>query len=154
MTDLKDKLRNIVPTLHTMKEVGVNKGLAKLGDSITNLIYSLAKTVVIHQLDQRKVNKTILSNALKNAEMREYAIKRSGAHETADTVEAFLGFMYCCEKWTIDEMVQILIPILQQYDLRDYKSEIEGAIAAFTVLLKKIKKYLEIKWINEQTDEK
>ena len=146
MTDLQEKLRNIVPTLHSMKEIGVNKGLAKLGDSITNLIYSLAKTVVIHQLDQRKVNKTILSNALKNAGMKEFAIKRSGAHDMADTVEAFVGFMYCCENWTIDDMVQILIPILQKYDLRDYKVEIDGAIAAFTVLLKKIKKYLEIKW--------
>ena len=138
-----------MPTLHTMKEIGRNKGLAKLGDSITNLIYSLAKTVVIHQLDQRKVNKTILSNALKNAGMKEFAINRSGAHDMADTVEAFIGFMYCCENWTIDEMVQILIPTLEQYDIRDYRLEIEGPIAAFTVLLKKIKAFLETKWANE-----
>ncbi len=145
MDEIKQSLRNLVPKIETMKDIGMNKKLAKFGDSVTNLIYSIAKTVCVREFDQRKVNRDILSTALKQAQMKEYGKTRSNAHDMANTAEAFIGYMYCFENWSIEAMANMLVPILSQYNLDDYKEEIRGATSAFTDLLTKIKELLSAK---------
>lgn len=146
MPEVFSLLGQIAPSVHSLKEIGINKKLAKFGDLITNLIYSLAKTIVIQQLDQRKVNRTILSNALKQAGLKPYCKTRANAHDMANTAEAFIGYMYCVEKWSIEQMVEILLPVLKASNLEEYKDEIAGATAAFTILLEKIKEELLLKF--------
>ncbi|MHA1674503.1 MAG: ribonuclease III family protein [Promethearchaeota archaeon] len=140
------QLQILLQAVKSPKDIGTHKSLAQLGDSVTNLIYSLAKSVIISRFTQRKVNRTILSNALKNAGMKKFAKTRSDAHALADTTEAFIGYMFCSEGWSIDKMSSQLWEKLSLYDLNDYKEETKGAIEAFTYLLTKIHAHLQIKW--------
>lgn len=142
MTNINAELKKILPRIHSLKEIGINKGLAKFGDTITNTSYSLAKSLVIGRLDARKVNRTILSHALKDAGMKPFAKVRSDAHALADTTEAFIGYMYCSEGWTVEQIASILIEKLSNYDLNDFKIESQGATQAFLHLLLKIKDHL------------
>jgi hypothetical protein len=142
MSDFRKKLQELCPSVSTLKEIGTHKGLAKLGDTITNTIYSLAKSIVTHRLDQRKVNKKILSNALKQAEMKVFTKNRANSHDMANTVESFIGYMYVEEKWSIEQLAAQLIPPLSNYDILNYKEEIQAGIAAFTILLQNIKEEL------------
>ncbi len=145
MTDsptIKEDLKHL-PSLHhirSLKDIGTSKSLAKFGDSVTNFIFSLAKTLILGQFDQRKVSKKVLAQALKDAGLKPYARTRSDAHALADTAEAFIGYMYAVHSWSVESMVEILLVPLQdgKYNLTDFKQEVEGATVAFTVLLKKI----------------
>ncbi len=145
MDEIPSLLQKIVQNKKNIKEIGIDKDLAKFGDTVTNFIYSLAKSVVVQKLDQRKVNRVILSTALKQSKMKKYAKTRSDAHGLADTTEALIGYMYCIG-WSLESMAEILIEILKNYDLNVFKIEKLGAIEAFTQLLLKIKEYLFIKF--------
>ena len=145
-TDIKKELPQLPPLQHiqSLKDIGINKPLAKFGDSVANFVFSLAKTMILGQFDQRKVSKTVLAQALKDAGLKPYARTRSDAHALADTAEAFIGYMYAAHSWSVESMAGILLVPLQKggYDLTDFKQEVAGATAAFTVLLTKIKEFL------------
>ena len=145
MDGIPSSLQKIIRNKKSMKEIGIDKDLAKFGDTATNFIYSLAKSIVLGKLDQRKVSRIILSAALKQSEMKIYAKTRSDAHGLADTAEAFIGYMYCIG-WSLESMADILIEILRNYDLNDFKIEKSAAIEAFTYLLLKIKNDLLTKF--------
>ncbi|QEE14256.1 ribonuclease III family protein [Promethearchaeum syntrophicum] len=141
MDDIPSSLQNIVQNKKSIKEIGIDKDLAKFGDTVTNFIYSLAKSVVLGKLDQRKVSRLILSAALKQSDMKKFAKTRSDAHGLADTTEALIGYTYCIG-WSLESMAEVLIETLKNYDLNDFKIEKLGAIKAFTHLLLKIKSHL------------
>jgi len=145
MDGIPSSLQKIIRNKKSMKEIGIDKDLAKFGDTVTNFIYSLAKSIVLGKLDQRKVSRTILSTALKQSEMKIYAKTRSDAHGLADTAEALIGYMYCIG-WSLELLAEILIETLKNYDLNDFNVEKLGAIEAFTYLLLKIKEHLFIKF--------
>jgi Ribonuclease III len=140
--DIPAKLIEILPDIHSLKEIGINKELAKIGDSVTNLIYSLAKSIVIGNYDARKVSKDVLSKALKDAGLKKYAKARSDAHALADTSEAFIGYIHIAEKWSLDKMVSILVVSMLGQDLYSYVNERNAATEAFTKLLIEIKNSL------------
>jgi len=147
MTDIKEELTQLPPLQHirSMKDIGINKPLAKFGDSVTNFVFSLAKSMILGQFDQRKVSKKVLAQALKDSGLKPYARTRSDAHALADTAEAFIGYMYAAHSWSVESMAQILLVPLQdgKFDLTDFKQEVVGATDALTVLLTKIKEHLE-----------
>ena len=128
----------ILPEFTSMREIGTHKGLAKFGDLITNTAYSLAKTYITERLSGEKVGKKILGNALKEAGMKKYAKNRADLHDMADTAEAFIGYMYCIKRWSIEKIAALLIKGLKNTDFSDYKNEIDGSIHAFKVLLRYI----------------
>ena len=132
-------LDQLLPSFKSLKEIGTHKGLSKIGDAITNLIYSITKSIVMERLEARNVSRTILSNALKNADLRGCAKLRADSHDMADTAEAFIGYMYCHENWTIEQMADILQDQLIGTNFTDEHEEIARASAAFTALLEKIK---------------
>ena len=143
MDDIPSSLQKIIQNKKSIKEIGIDKDLAKFGDTVTNFIYSLAKSIVLGKLDQRKVSRIILSAALKQSDMKVYAKTRSDAHGLADTSEALIGYMYCIG-WSLESMAEILIEILKNYDLNDFNVEKSAAIEAFKHLLLKIKEHLII----------
>lgn len=146
MDDISSSLQNIVKKISSLKEIGCNKNLAKFGDSVVNMVYSLAKSIASGKLDQRKVSRKILSTSLKNAGLKPYAKARSDAHDLADTAEGFIGYMYCAESWSIESMAEILLEKLKNFNLNDFTQENFGAIEAFSHLLLKIKEHLIIKF--------
>jgi len=70
-----DFLLNDINSKLTQKAIGTDKGLAKIGDGIVNLVYSVAKSEYLTWNGNnrkvvrtgKKVSKKILSDALKNA---------------------------------------------------------------------------------------
>jgi dsRNA-specific ribonuclease len=141
---LKDINNNL-----TQKSIGTDKGLAKIGDSIVNLTYSIAKSIVLTRNSKInnsirtgvKVNKTILANALKEANMKSFSKTRADAHAMADTVEAVVAYVWLSKKVTIEDITNILADSLEN-NLTVRSEEIKNATVAFRNVLLEIIKYL------------
>ena len=133
----------------TPKRIGTDKGLAKIGDGIVNLAYSIAKSIyltnnsVSNKISRtgQKVSKQILSNALKNADMKNFARSRADAHDLADTVEAIVAYVWLNEDITLTDIIDYLVKELEG-DLNSRATEISSATVAFTKLLIHLKEFL------------
>jgi hypothetical protein len=133
----------------SQKAIGTDKGLAKIGDAIINLAYSVAKSIYLSKNNQsnkiirtgKKVSKNILESALKNANMKSFARTRADAHDLADTVEALVAYVWFINKITVKEIINLLVENLSG-DLFNRTEEIKSAIVAFTYLLNHIKQFL------------
>ena len=136
----------------SQKVIGTDKGLAKIGDGIVNLTYSVAKSIFLTNNSSNnnvirtglKVSKTILSNALKSANMRNFAKNRADAHDIADTAEALVAYVWINNNLTLQEIIDILTENLSG-DLFNRKEEIASATEAFAVLFKEMQKFLHEK---------
>ena len=135
--------------LKSQKAIGTDKGLAKLGDGIVNLSYSVAKSIYLTKNNSNntisrtglKVSKRILANAIKNAEMRKFAKNRADSHDLADTVEALVAYVWLSNNITLNEIIDLLHRNLAG-NLYNRQEEISNATIAFTELLNNIKKFL------------
>jgi hypothetical protein len=135
----------------TQKRIGTDKGLAKIGDGVINLSYSLAKSIYLTQNSKNnniirtgvKVSRTILAEALKLANMKNFAKNRADAHDMADTVEALVAFVYLNNFMTINDITNHLLNELSG-NLLNRQEEIETARKAFRSLLIKLKEYLPL----------
>lgn len=133
----------------SQKSIGTDKGLAKIGDGIVNLAYSVAKSIFLtknnlqHKILRTgsKVSKQILANALKNANMKDFAKNRADAHDLADTGEALVAYIWLSKDMTLNEIIDFLTNNLSG-DLTNRSEEIKAAIEAFTSLFNNIKKFL------------
>ena len=137
----------LISDLNSQKRIGTDKGLAKIGDGIVNLAYSIAKSIYLTENSSNilrtgiKVNKTILSNALKNADMKNFAKNRADAHDLANTVEAIVAYVLLNDKMTLNEIIDFLKDNLSG-DIQSRTLEIKNASVAFTNLLNYTKKFL------------
>jgi hypothetical protein len=137
----------LIRDLNSQKSIGTDKGLAKIGDGIVNLAYSIAKSIYLTENSSNilrtglKVNKTILSNALKNANMKNFAKKRADAHDLANTVEAIIAYVFLNNNITLREIVDFLKKNLSG-NIQNRTQEAINATNAFTSLLIHIKKFL------------
>ncbi len=135
----------------TRKKIGTDKGLAKIGDGVVNLSYSLAKSIYLTQNSKTnniirtgvKVSKNVLAEALKLANMKEFAKNRADAHDMADTVEALVAFVYLNNSVSMNDITNHLLEELSG-NLMNRQEEIESARKAFTRLLNKMKQYLPL----------
>ena len=131
------------------KTIGTDKGLAKLGDSIINLTYSMAKSIYLTRDNSNnrtirtglKVSKKILAEALKDAELKPFAKNRGDAHDMADTVEAIVAYVWLSNKMSLEDIIDVLWKSLSG-DMSIRNQEIETARSAFTTLLNTMKKFL------------
>lgn len=133
----------------TEKAIGTDKGLAKIGDSIVNLTYSIAKSIYLTKNSTSnkiirtgmKVSKKILAEALKDANMKKFAKSRADAHDLADTVESLIAYVWLSEKMSTREIIEFLSDNFSG-DINDRIQEVNSARLAFTKLLNLIKKFL------------
>jgi hypothetical protein len=134
---------------NTQKAVGTDKGLAKIGDGIVNLTYSIAKSIYLTKTSLNntilrtgmKVSKKILATALKKANLKSFAKTRADAHDLADTTEALIAFVWLSNKISLNDIIEKLSHELKG-DLNIRNNEIESATEAFTNLLNHIKEFL------------
>ena len=137
----------LIRDLNSQKSIGTDKGLAKIGDGIVNLAYSIAKSIYLTENSSNisrtglKVNKTILSNALKNANMKNFAKKRADAHDLANTVEALVAYVFLNNNITLSEIIDFLKKNLSG-DIQNRVQEAINATNAFSNLLIHIKNFL------------
>jgi len=135
----------------TEKAIGTDKGLAKIGDGIVNLAYSVAKSIYLTRNNASKrsirtgmkVGKNILAEALKEASMKSFAKNRADSHDLADTVESLIAYVWLSGKISTKEIIDFLASNFSG-DLNNRVQEINSARQAFTNLLKLIKKFIPV----------
>ena len=135
----------------TEKAIGTDKGLAKIGDGIVNLAYSVAKSIYLTRNNASKrsirtgmkVGKNILAKALKEASMKSFAKNRADSHDLADTVESLIAYVWLSGKISTKEIIDFLASNFSG-DLNNRVQEINSARQAFTNLLKLIKKFIPV----------
>ncbi|MFX1326320.1 MAG: ribonuclease III family protein [Promethearchaeota archaeon] len=138
--------------IKTQKAIGTDKGLAKIGDGIVNLTYSVAKSAYLTTSNSNstilrtgvKVSKKILSTALKISDLKKFAKTRADAHDLADTAEALIAYVWLSREMSLDEIIDFLFKNLSG-DLNVRNEEITNATEAFTKLLIHIKRFLPVK---------
>ena len=146
--DYEFLIRDLVSN-KSQKAIGTDKGLAKIGDGIVNLAYSVAKSIVLTKSNRNnkvsrtglKVSKKILATSLKNANMKDFAKSRADAHDLADTVEAIVAYVWLNNQISLNDIIDFLSSNLSS-NLKIRNEEIKNATEAFTKLLIKIKKLL------------
>ena len=133
----------------SQKKIGTDKGLAKIGDGIVNLTYSVAKSIYLtkNSLNNKtirtgtKVSKSILANALKNANLKSFAKTRADAHDLADTAEALVAYVWLSKNVALHEIIDFLSNNFSgNFNIRS--EEIKGATEAFTRLFNYIIEFL------------
>jgi len=83
-------------------------GLASLGDTYINFIYSLAMSERSGKPLGAKVRGSILAEALKRAGLREHMPSRVSKHAIADAAEALAVYAWLKKHVTLEECVSIL----------------------------------------------
>ena len=144
-----DFLVNDITKNLSQKAIGTDKGLAKIGDGIVNLTYSVAKSIYLTNQGKNrttirtglKVSRNILAEALKDANMKDFARSRANAHDMADTVEALVAYVWITDKITIKGIIDFLVNNLTG-NLNNRAEEITSARRIFQLLLEHIKKFL------------
>ena len=119
----------------SLTEILSDKGLAKLGDSFINFIYSLAKSRKKEKLTNERVPSKILAEALKKAGLREHLPSRTSRHDQGDAVESLIIYGWLHGIVTLEECVNTL------------ENNAETPVKAFLDLINILNKRLDvIKW--------
>ena len=123
-----------------------HKGLASLGDTLTNLLFSTAISLYSKGFEGEKVAGKTLAAALRFADLRQHAPSRLDAHGLGDCVEAMIAYGWIRGFFTIPEAVQAIRAHLIQVGLEAglRKSErMERISRGLALFLRQI-------WENEQ----
>lgn len=114
---------------HTSIEQIMNdKGLAKVGDNLVNLCYSLAKSLVLGHATGEKVRDSVLARAIRGTSVYSHMNRRSDVGRAADAYEALIAFLWMTDKITISAMAESLARLLD-IDCKTSRVK-EGAVAA------------------------
>ncbi|MEA2070077.1 MAG: ribonuclease III family protein [Asgard group archaeon] len=105
---LSKKLKNIIQPIMR------NQDYAKFGDSLTNFLYSVAKTNVLHKPCGERVYDAVLAEALKQANLRSIMPSSVSAGILGDGVEALIGYVYLEKICTIQELINLLEASLKE----------------------------------------
>jgi len=123
----------------SINEIIQDKGLAALGDTYVNFVYSLVKSKVIGKPQGERVRGKVLAEALKNSGLRSYLPNRLSSHELSDAVEALLVYSWLNKLVSLDEVVSILSSQIKAENFSTKEQEWKEAVKAFTFLLIKTK---------------
>lgn len=114
----------------SVEKIMNDKGLAKVGDSIVNLCYSLAKSRVLGHATGDKVRDTILARAIRATEIYRHISRRTDSGRAADAYEAIMAYLWMTGKITIQDTVDALVQTLHIDSKTNRKKE--GEIAALS----------------------
>ncbi|RDE13082.1 MAG: hypothetical protein C4K47_06845 [Candidatus Thorarchaeota archaeon] len=131
----------------TIHDIMNDSGLAKLGDSLVNLCFSLAKSVVIGCPTGEKVKDSVLARAIRSSPIYASIGHRTDPGSAADAYEAVMAWLWLNRKTTIDSVVDSLTKSLLAEDMEREKSakrNDESAVRAFQSLLEQVSKQLPI----------
>jgi len=145
--DVRQMLRNVILNIdryNSLREIVQDKDLAKLGDSLVNFTYSLAKSLVLKRPEAWKVSDRVLSRALEDACLLKILPKRSDRHSKGDAVEALLAYAWLVEIFNIKDIVMVLKGEMDPMDFSNKKLEVNAAVKAFKRLLEEVIPKIEI----------
>jgi hypothetical protein len=119
----------------SVEEIMSDKGLAKVGDGIVNLCYSLAKSKVLGYATGEKVRDTVLAQAIRATEVYRHISRRTDVGKAADAYEAIIAYLWMTGKITIQSAVDTLTQTLHIDTKTNRKEEGEIAAQAFQYLV-------------------
>ncbi|UCG89772.1 MAG: hypothetical protein JSU57_04720 [Candidatus Heimdallarchaeota archaeon] len=110
---------------------------AKLGDSLVNFIYSVAKSIVSEMPTGTKVSDSILSEAYRRSLWYSTnTLKiRGKKSRIADAIEALILYFWVHKDLTLEKLVDPLIAQLEPDRLHHPKEEYSSAVLSFQRLL-------------------
>jgi hypothetical protein len=112
----------------SIEQIMNDKGLAKVGDNLVNLCYSLAKSLVLGHATGEKVRDSVLARAIRGTSVYSHMNRRSDIGRAADAYEALVAFLWMTDRITIPVMAESIARLLD-IDAKTSRSK-EGAIAA------------------------
>jgi hypothetical protein len=115
----------------SVEEIMNDKGLAKVGDGIVNLCYSLAKSRVLGHATGDKVKDSVLARAIRATEVYRHISRRTDSGRAADAYEAIMAYLWMTGKITVQETVDTLAQKLHIDSQTNRKKEGEIAALAF-----------------------
>ncbi len=119
-----------------------DKGLAKIGDNVVNLCYSLAKSQVLGKMTGEKVRDRVLAKAIRATPIYRFMHKRTDAGKAGDAYEAIMAYLWMSDKVTIEDIVASLSKMLTIDSTTNRKKEGEIAAESFRCLLEQYIAYL------------
>ena len=114
----------------SVEEIVNDKGLAKVGDGIVNLCYSLAKSQVLGHATGDKVRDSVLARAIRSTEVYRHISRRTDSGRAADAYEAIIAYLWMKGIITIQGIVDSLAQTLHIDSKTSRKKE--GEIAALS----------------------
>ncbi|MHA1729983.1 MAG: ribonuclease III family protein [Promethearchaeota archaeon] len=108
------KYSTLIAEIGNLEQAAKNKGLAKLGDEIINMCYSIAISLFEGRCTGIKISAKVLSEAMKQSGLRYLARKRAKAHDIADSAEAIIAYAFLNEKVTIKEITSKILNGLEK----------------------------------------
>ena len=121
-----------------------DKGLAKLGDSLVNLCYSLAKSIVLGKPMGEKVRDSVLARAIRANPVYNQLGRRADIGTAADAYEAIMAYLWISEIATIESIVEILTESLDLDSKTSRKEEGKIATSAFHMVLEHFSSALSV----------
>lgn len=107
-----------------------DKGLAKVGDNLVNLCYSLAKSLVLGHTTGEKVRDSVLARAIRGTSVYRHMNRRSDVGKAADAYEAIMAYLWMTNRLTISAIIESLTKFL---DIDNDTSRVkEGNCAAIS----------------------
>lgn len=117
------------------RDAVLSEDLAKLGDPLVNLIYSLAISKARGEPDGDKASNKVLSEALSAAGLRDLASSRVDRHRLGDVAEAIIVFAWLRDEIEIGEAANILAGFLEGVDFGSRKEVFRASEDGFEELL-------------------
>lgn len=121
-----------------------DKGLARLGDSITNLVLSLAVSLAFGHPEGRRAPDKVLSQALIEAGLRYIAPKRAGSDELGDIAESLIASAWLNSAISIEDAATTVASEFSKTDIGERIKENLSAIRGFKKLLQKVTKQMNV----------
>ncbi|ASJ03759.1 hypothetical protein A3L09_07125 [Thermococcus profundus] len=120
-----------------------DKGLATLGDSLANFVFSLALSDFTGKPAGGRVPNAALAIAMERAGLKHVIPPRTDKHGKGDIAEAIMAYAWLEGVLTIEEAVRILKENFDEDVLHPYRNK-EAIGKAFGELLKLIKERLAL----------
>jgi predicted transcriptional regulator len=121
----------------TVEKIMNDKGLAKIGDGLVNLCYSLAKSQVIGYATGDKVRDSVLARAIRATDVYRHISRRTDSGRAADAYEAIMAYLWMKGSITVQGMVDALVQTLHLDSKTNRKKEGEIAALSFQIFLEK-----------------
>ena len=133
--DLVNPLWNRFIQHKSLEELLNDRNLAKTGDAIVNLCYSLAKSLVLGKPVGEKVRDDVLANAIRALPLYKHMNRRTDRGVAADAYEAIIAYLWMDKKVTIESIVDYLVKHLSIDADTSRKKEAKIASEVFRTLL-------------------
>jgi len=119
----------------SIEEILNDKGLAKVGDGIVNLCYSLAKSKILGHPTGEKVRDSILARAIRSTVIYRHISRRTDSGRAADAYEAIIAYLWMKGELTVQGIVDILVQTLYIDSKTNRRKEGEIAAQSFQYLI-------------------